>query len=204
MKMIGWWPSFRVTVADSPSTYRALACPRDGFEAHGGEVMAFIDDDMAVIGDQIGDDALPNQALHEGDIDDSGRLLLSAMDDAEPVRRDVQKCLQPRHPLIEKLPAMDEDQGIPIPCSDHFRGDDGLAECRGRRKHPGFMLEKSCGGFTPVPASARRETVSRVAVLAGVRRAARPRCLRRREGPTDRRGIRSGGRHASGTARHKR
>ena len=47
-----------------------LGLPRDGFEAHGGEVMAFIDDDMAVVRDQIGDDALPNQALHEGDIDD--------------------------------------------------------------------------------------------------------------------------------------
>ena len=48
-----------------------LGLPRDGFEAHGGEVMAFVDDNMAVIGDQIGDDTLPNQALHKGDIDDS-------------------------------------------------------------------------------------------------------------------------------------
>ena len=136
--------------------------------------MAFIDDNMAVIGDQIGHDAPPNQALHKGDIDDAGRLLLSAMDHAEAVRRDVQKRLQPRDPLLEKLPAMDKNQGVPFPCSDHFRRNNGLAECRGRRKHPGFVLEKSCGGRLSVPASIRRETVSQGAVLAGVRRAARP------------------------------
>jgi len=29
-------------------------------------------------------------------------------------------------PLIEKLPAMDEDQGIPIPRGNHLRRNDGL------------------------------------------------------------------------------
>jgi hypothetical protein len=53
--------------------------------------MAFIDNNMAVISDQIRDDAPSNQALHEGDIDDPGRCLLPAMDDSETPRRDVQK-----------------------------------------------------------------------------------------------------------------
>jgi hypothetical protein len=48
---------------------------------------------------------------------------------------------------IEKLPAMDKDQGIPISRRNHFRGNDGLAECRGRCEHPGFMPEKSCGSL---------------------------------------------------------
>ena len=42
------------------------------------------------------------------------------MDDAELVRRDIQKCLKPRDPLLKKLPAMDENQGVPFPCRDHF------------------------------------------------------------------------------------
>src|SRR5690349_19762376 len=37
--------------------------PRDGFEAHGGQVMAFVDDDMPIVGDQITDDTPPHQAL---------------------------------------------------------------------------------------------------------------------------------------------
>ena len=45
--------------------------------------MALIDDNMAVIGDEIRYDALPNQALHQGDVDDAGRLPLSTMDDAD-------------------------------------------------------------------------------------------------------------------------
>src|ERR1700761_9476373 len=36
-----------------------------GLESHGGQMVAFIDDDMPVIRDQIGDGTLPNQALHE-------------------------------------------------------------------------------------------------------------------------------------------
>ena len=86
-----------------------LGPPRDGFEAHGGQVMAFIDNDMPVIGDQIGDDALSYQALHEGHIDIPGRLLLPAMDNAERVRRNIQEGLETRDPLIEKLPTVDED-----------------------------------------------------------------------------------------------
>ena len=53
--------------------------------------MAFIDNNMAVIGDQIRDNAPSNQALHEGDINDPGRFLLPAMNDSETARRDVQK-----------------------------------------------------------------------------------------------------------------
>src|SRR5208283_4134192 len=57
----------------------------------GGLLMAFIDNDMPVIGDQIGDDARSYQALHEGHIDFPGRLLLSAMDNTERVRRNIQE-----------------------------------------------------------------------------------------------------------------
>jgi hypothetical protein len=102
---------------------------------------------MTIVGDQIRDGTLPHQALHEGDIDIPGRLLLPAMDDAELVRRDIQKGLETRHPLIEKLPAMDKDQGVPISRRNHFRGNNGLAECRRSCEHPGFMPEKSCGSL---------------------------------------------------------
>jgi hypothetical protein len=86
-----------------PQHVAGLGGPRDGLKAHGGEVVAFIDDDMAVIGDQIRHDASPNQALHKGDIDDSSRLPLPAMDDPDAIRRDVQKRLEPCHPLFEEL-----------------------------------------------------------------------------------------------------
>ena len=82
---------------------------RDGFKAHGGKVMTFIDDNVPVVSHQIRDDTLLYQALHDGDIDITGRLLFSAMYDAELGRRDIQKGLETRHPLVEKLAPMDED-----------------------------------------------------------------------------------------------
>ena len=85
--------------------------------------MAFIDNNMAVISNQIRNGAPSNQALHEGNIDDPSRPLLPAMDDSKAARRDVQECLQPCYPLLEELSAMDQNQGIPPPCGDHFRGD---------------------------------------------------------------------------------
>src|SRR5271165_132052 len=109
--------------------------------------MAFIDDDLAVISDQIGNNVLPDQALHKGDINDPGRFLLPTADNADTVRGYVQKRLEPRHPLVEKLTAMDKDQGSAFPRRDHVCGDDGLPECRGRREHAGFMREKRRSSF---------------------------------------------------------
>jgi hypothetical protein len=54
------------------------------------------------------------------------------IDDAELVRRDAQKGLETRHPLIEKLPAMDKDQVF------RFRATDLLFEAAGK-----------CRGFQP-------------------------------------------------------
>src|ERR1700730_8544370 len=138
-RMVAVLPRHRRRQAEHVS---GLGFPRDGLKAYGREMMAFIDDNMAVISDQIGDDALPNQAPHEGDIDGACRLLLPAVYDADFVRCDVQKGLEARHPLVEELPAMDEDQRVPIPHRDHFRSDDGLAESCGRCKHPDLVLEK--------------------------------------------------------------
>jgi hypothetical protein len=109
--------------------------------------MAFVGDDMSVFGNLIGDGALPNQALHKGNVDDPGRLLLPAMDNAELIQRNVEEGLETRHPLVEKLPPMDKDQRAPIPHRDHLRGNDGLAECRGCREYPRFVLEEGCGSF---------------------------------------------------------
>ena len=68
------------------------------------------------------------------------------MDNADLVRCDIQKGLKARHPLIEKLPAMHQNQGVPVPRRDYVRRDDGLAESRCRREHPGIVHQKLRGG----------------------------------------------------------
>jgi hypothetical protein len=72
--------------------------------------MALIGDNMAVIGNEIRDNAIPNQALHERDVMMPVGFL--TIDHADLVRRDSQKRLEPRDPLL-KLPPMDENQGVP-------------------------------------------------------------------------------------------
>ena len=48
--------------------------------------------------------------------------------------------------MVEKLASMDQDQGGPLSCGDHFRGDDGFPECRGRCQHAALMRKKGCDG----------------------------------------------------------
>ena len=63
--------------------------------------MALIGNNMAVIGNEIRHNALPNQALHERDVDDACWFFLSTIDHADLVRRDIQKRLEPRDPLLK-------------------------------------------------------------------------------------------------------
>jgi hypothetical protein len=108
-------------------------------------VMAFVHNDVPIVGHQIDDDAVVDQALHKRDIDGASRLLPPAMDDTDFVWWNVEKSLKARHPLVEKLPAVDKDQRVPTPRRDHVRGNDGFAKRGGRREDAGFVPEKVRG-----------------------------------------------------------
>ena len=84
------------------------------------------------------------------------------------------KGLKARHPLIQKLPAMDENECVTIPCRDHCRGDDGLAERRGSREYACFVCEEVRGGgllfrrqLAQEPFANRLPTLTFVAPLGG-------------------------------------
>ena len=53
--------------------------------------MAFIDDQMAVVGNDIGNFSLAHQALDERDIDDACRFSFPATNNADLLRVHVQK-----------------------------------------------------------------------------------------------------------------
>ena len=120
----------------------SLCLARDGLKANGGQVMAFVDDDMAVFGDHIGHDAFPHKALHESNIDVSSGFPLSAMDDANLLRRNIKKDSQASDPLIEKLPTMDKDEGVSAARGDQFGGHDGLSKSRRCGEHPCLVSKK--------------------------------------------------------------
>ena len=60
-----------VVVSDSQAAEdkAGLAAARDQFEAYGRQMVAFVDDEMPIVADDIIDFALANQALDQGDVD---------------------------------------------------------------------------------------------------------------------------------------
>lgn len=121
-----------------PQHISTLSLPHNSFKPIGGDIMAFINDDMAVISDQIGNNATPNQALYDSEIDDACWFFLSAVYDANFVWFNVQKDTKTCDPLIKQLAAMNEDESVSISCSDHLCRDNGLAE-RSGREHPDLV-----------------------------------------------------------------
>ncbi len=68
--------------------------------------MALIDDQMAVIGNDIGNLSIADQALDERYVDDACRSSLPTADKADQLRVHTQERLQAFHPLIEQLSSM--------------------------------------------------------------------------------------------------
>src|SRR5215472_16481336 len=90
--------------------------------------MTFIDYDMAVVGHKIRYDTLSYQALHKRNIDDPTRLSFPAINDPDAGLWEIQKRLEPRHPLFKKLPTMEENQSRAVTRSDHLCGNDSFPE----------------------------------------------------------------------------
>ena len=63
--------------------------------------MAFVDNQMTVIGNDISHLSIADEALDERHIDDAGWLSFSTPDNADLFRVDVQKGTQALHPLSE-------------------------------------------------------------------------------------------------------
>src|ERR1700687_630412 len=80
-----------------------LSGPSYCLKAEGGQMMAFINNEMPIVSHKIRHLAFSHQALDDGYIDDTCRPLLSATDDPDTVRIDIEECGQPRHPLIQPL-----------------------------------------------------------------------------------------------------
>ncbi len=102
----------------------------DFFKAPRGEMVAFIDDHMAVIGDAIVHDTFANQALNDCHVDHPGRLLSTAANAADRLHRKVEELGQAFDPLVQELPPMHEDERVDAAQGDQPGSDDCLAERR--------------------------------------------------------------------------
>jgi hypothetical protein len=78
-----------------------LSSASRGLEADGGQVVAFVNNELPVSGHDVGHLAFPDQALDSCNIDEARRPLPSTADDSNTIRLDVEEGAQPRHPLIQ-------------------------------------------------------------------------------------------------------
>lgn len=112
------------------------------FEADSGQMMTFINDQMAVSSDDIVDLAFSDQALDQRHIDDARRLALAAANPADVFRIDFEKGSQAFHPLIEQCATMDKDERVALTLGNQ-RGSDHRFTKRGcRGKHAVVMTGK--------------------------------------------------------------
>ena len=63
-------------------------------------MMAFIDDKVSVVGNNVVYFAFADQALDQRHVDHTGRFAFAAADGADQLRVDLQKGLQPLDPLV--------------------------------------------------------------------------------------------------------
>ena len=70
----------------------SVAAARDQFKAHGGQVVAFIDDEVAIIADNVIHFTIAHKALNQGDVDAAGRASLTAADRTDVAFLDCDKA----------------------------------------------------------------------------------------------------------------
>lgn len=124
-------------------------CPADReFETLRREVMAFIDDDVPVVGDEVFDDAFANETLDHNDVDLSGEFFASASETSDVLFFEIEELGESLDPLIHELLAMNENEGADSALRDQPRGENGFSEGGGGGKNSGIVREhRFTGGF---------------------------------------------------------
>src|SRR5690606_41244786 len=82
----------------------------DKLKACSGQVMSLINDKMAVIGNDIVNFALANQALDQRHVDHTGGLALSGANAADPLRVDLQNGPNALIPLAMEFTTVNQNQ----------------------------------------------------------------------------------------------
>ena len=105
--------------------------------------MAFINDHVAVVLDQVRYVTLSDQALDESDINNSSGPPFAPSDTSNLPVLQLQERLQPGPPLFEKLLTVHQNKSVSAPCRDQICRHHGLAKGGSRRKHPKLMAQQS-------------------------------------------------------------
>ncbi len=95
-----------------PQQISGLHLPEDGLKRGGGDVVAFIDDHLAVALHHGIHLPFAHQRLHHSDVELAGGFGLTPTDGTDRLWRDVQERLQPLLPLAQQFGPMHQHQGV--------------------------------------------------------------------------------------------
>src|SRR5512134_3556343 len=130
-------------------------------------MVAFVDDHVAVIGDEISDHALADETLNDTNVNPPSRSTSASADATDRFGRYVEERRKALDPLIEQLPAMHQHERVDAASRDEPRGDDGLAKCGGRRQDACLMAQDGVGsGLLFRPQLALKRHLQGTAVVA--------------------------------------
>lgn len=121
---------------------------QDRLEGSRADVVALIDDHLAIAIDERLDLAFVRKGLHHRNVDLAAGLGLAANDGANPIASDVRERQQTLMPLLEQVRAVNQNQRIDSPPGDERRGHDGFTGGGRGAEHTRLMLQHGRdGGF---------------------------------------------------------
>lgn len=125
-----------------PEPPSAVCLAHARFERDSRHVVALVDDDQPVPTEQCRRLVSASDALDHGDVDSSGRLVLTTADDAHlgPIHSQVLDQAVP--PLVDQLGAIDEYERRHVMVRDHRARHDRLADSGRSHDHAPFMGDR--------------------------------------------------------------
>jgi len=91
-------------------------------------MVAFIDNHVPIVCDEVRDFALTHKALNQRDINNAGRSALATADASDSHWVDIEESFEAFYPLSKQFSAVDENERISCPQCDQRCGDNRLAE----------------------------------------------------------------------------
>lgn len=114
----------------------------NAFEAHRGDVMALIDDHVAVAQDLVGHGPPMHEALEHRHVDLTRDPTPTSADLTQRIIRELEERRKLLPPLVKEVTSVDDDEGIDSAGRDHGRGKDGLPESSRCGEHTGVVPEE--------------------------------------------------------------
>ena len=110
-------------------------------------MVALVNDQIAVIANDVTDNSFLDQALDHGHIEIPVRFMLTTAKLPDVFWWDAKKLTQGLNPLIEQLPAMHNHQCVHLPFCDQISSYDSFTKGSRGCQHAHFVLQQAVGSL---------------------------------------------------------